>query len=149
MTYEQFCTQHGIQIVSTRTLSNPHMPDVKTAPMMHHWHVLLTYAAPVAGGMALRSMKLHYSKGTGHRGEPPTAAEVIESLASEAQVFGPDVQGPSFPEWVANCGLNEDSMRAYRAYQASKGLARRLRGMLGQELYNWLAGGQCEERIAP
>lgn len=147
MTYAQFCTQHGIQIVATRTLRNPHMAEAKNAPPMDHWHVLLTCAVPMHGTdyRALRSMKLHFSKGSAHKGAQPTAAEVLESLALDAQTFGPECSGVTFDEWCGEYGFSSDSISALKAYQAAQSQSRRLRELVGPELFARLLSGEIEE----
>lgn len=146
MTHAQFCEKHGIQIVATRTLRNPHMAEAKNAPPMDHWHVVLTYAAPMHGTdyRALRTMKLHYSKGQGHKGTPPTAGEVLESLASDAMSFGPECNAITFNDWCSDYGYSTDSISALKCYQASQSQSRRLRELVGPELFARLLSGEIE-----
>lgn len=155
MTYAEFCTKHGIQLVATRTTRNPHMEEPPKADArrralnagMAHWHVMLTYAAPEPGSefCALRSMKLHFSKGSGHNGAPPTAGEVVGSLAMDARIFGHDGRACTFAQWCDELGMNSDSISDLRVFQASQSLTKRLREMVGPALFMELLSDEVEE----
>ena len=97
-------TLHGVRITScTLTDSNPHMDS---ASNMTHWEVGL---ASDTG-----SMSLVFSMGAALCREP-TLRDVLSCLRADA---GSLECADTFEEWAAEMGLDEDSRRAERTYDA-------------------------------
>lgn len=84
---------------------NPFMGS--DGPAMDHYRITLTGA----GGR----MRFTYSKGAGHRGMPPTLAEVVECLASDARMMD---GAADFAEWCAETGCEVESRMDERWYRA-------------------------------
>ncbi len=72
-----------------------------------------------------------FSKGFGHHGQVPTAAEVLNCLASDAS----SVEGNSFDTWANEMGFDEDSRKAQRTYNTIVRQMRSLGRILGSDLY--------------
>src|SRR3990167_2453382 len=80
-------------------------------------------------------MSVTFSKGYGHNGAEPTAAEVLDCLASDAA--GLD-NSRNFEDWCSEYGYNEDSRTAWRTYKTVVHEAVRLRHFLLDGLYDQL-----------
>jgi hypothetical protein len=65
--------------------------------------------------------------------EPPTAAEVLDSLASDAS--GAD---QNFEDWCADFGYDTDSRKAERTYNAVREQTFSLRKLLGHRDFETL-----------
>jgi hypothetical protein len=84
-----------------------------------HWAVTLR--------MGRKQMTVPFSQGWAHT-KPPTAADVLDCLASDAS--GAD---ESFEDWAANYGYDTDSRKAERTYNAVRKQTARLRQFLGDK----------------
>jgi hypothetical protein len=93
---------------------------------MDHWRV--TLRNPANG----KRMTLTFSKGIGHNGAEPTTAEVVECLASDASLID---NAPTFADFCAELGYDEDSRKAERTYGQCKRQAESFRRLMGSE-YN-------------
>lgn len=114
-TFQDFVSEHGITLTAKLTDRNP-ITDFEG----DHWRVTLRRPIPQ------RQMTLTFSKGYGHRGAEPTAAEVLECLASDAS--GAD---QSFKDWAGDYGYDIDSRKAERIYKAVAAQTRKLGRFLG------------------
>ncbi len=80
-----------------------------------------------------RQMTVPFYKGFGHHGAKPTAEEVLECLAMDAEgienVF-------SFEDWCAEYGYDSDSRRAEKIYNACLRQTEELRKFLGDKFYD-------------
>ena len=121
MTTNEFCKKHQIMIKYSQVDSNPHMPNNS----MTHWKVTLKH-----GG---RQMTLTFSKGSGHKGVPPSAPEVLECLKSDFFLAGYD-----FEDWCSDLGYETDSRRAEKIYKACDRQSRKLEKFLGDDLLDEL-----------
>ncbi|MFH2073733.1 MAG: hypothetical protein ABIJ57_00105 [Pseudomonadota bacterium] len=83
---------------------NPHI--MGGGANMDHWNVRLTRTDDK------RRMSLIYSKGVGHKGEPPHAAELVETLLSDIGFNG------DFEEFCAEFGCDNGSRSAYKTWKA-------------------------------
>ena len=77
----------------------------------------------------VRRMTLTYSKGKGHDGEPPTLSEVVECLDLDASIVD---ACPTFRDYCAEYGAEEDSRKALRTYKATMRQAKRWRWLTGE-----------------
>ncbi|MGH8897010.1 MAG: hypothetical protein ACRDZ4_08325 [Egibacteraceae bacterium] len=118
-----FAEEHGIKATAEKTDRNPYMRDATG----DHWKVTLRRGQ--------KSMTLPYTKGFGHNGAPPTAIEVLGCLASDAR--GVDNAG-GFEAWARELGFDPDSRDAERTYKACEQQAKRLKALLGADLYERL-----------
>ena len=85
-----------------------------------------------------RAMTLIYSKGYGHKGQPPETLEVLECLHSDCQL----VETVSdFEQWCGDLGYDTDSRKALKTYNACKNQANKLKNLLGDKYTAFL---QCE-----
>lgn len=126
MTMQQFIEQHTITLTATRTDRNPDMSDFEG----DHWRVTLKRPG--------KQMSLHYSKGYGHGGAPPTAEEVLECLCSDACT-----DGGTFEDFCDYYGYDSDSRKAEKSYKAVQRQTDKLRRFLGADLFTELL--QTEE----
>lgn len=117
---QEFVTAHKITMTAERTDSNPHMDNSRE---MDHWRVTLRRGS--------KRMSLVFSKGFGHNGAKPTAAEVLDCLASDAS----SVDGNNFEDWARELGYDEDSRKAQRTYNTIERQLRSLGRLLGPDLY--------------
>jgi len=75
-----------------------------------------------------KRLTVHFSKGIGLNGEPPTAEEVLDCLASDAAGF---VNSRGFEDWYSDYGYSEYSCKAERTYRTIERQERKLRAFLG------------------
>lgn len=92
------------------TERNPAMDDFEG----DHWRVTLRNGP--------RRMTLTYSKGYGHKGAPPTLAEVAGCLESDATIAE---SCPTFADFCAEYGYDEDSRKAEKVYRLTLAQAER------------------------
>ena len=118
MDYAQFVAVHKITMDVSRADANPHMDDSEN---MDHWRVTLR--------MDGRRMTTYFSKGIGHHGKAPDAAEVLECLAMDGGTVG-----VSFEDWCADYGYDTDSRKDHRPYQVCKRQNERLAKFMGGQL---------------
>jgi hypothetical protein len=71
-----------------------------------------------------RPVDIEFSQGSAHK-EPPTAADVLDCLASDASGVEDD-----FETWAENFGHDTDSRKAERIYNAVKAQTEQLRILL-------------------
>jgi hypothetical protein len=119
----QFILGAGITVTAERWHENPHMDSPRD---MDHWKVTLR-----AGRSRYTT---YFSMGFGYHGTEPTAADVLDCLASDAS----SVDQNSFEDWCAEMGSDPDSRRAERTYKACAQSAKRLRQLLGDSAYETL-----------
>jgi hypothetical protein len=84
-----------------------------------------------------RRMTVEFHMGDAHR-DRPTAADVLDSLASDANVDNYD----SFEEWASDLGYGEDSRSAEQIYKACLKQTAALREFLQDELFQSLFEAQ-------
>lgn len=122
-TIGQFVRANSITIDSLGVSDNPNM---RGAREMDNWKVVLH-----SGN---RHMETYFSKGSGHNGARPTAAEVLSCLASDsAGVAGAE----DFAQWAADYGYTVGK-EARRIYNTCLKQAGQLQTFLGSELYEEL-----------
>jgi hypothetical protein len=124
MTLEEFVAENKITLTFTRVASNPHMPDFAG----RHYKVTLRHQGA--------QMTTYFSKGLGHKGAPPTTAEVLECLASDGAAISN--AGGNFEDWAADLGYDPDSRKAEKLFKTCEKQAGRLHSFLGDDLYDRL-----------
>lgn len=124
MTINEFVTRHKITLTSQYTDRNPHMNNSEN--MDNYKYVLRR---------ATSRMTLYFSKGFGHNGAEPTAAEVLECLASDCA--GIENAG-GFEQWCSEYGYDTDSRTAERTFKVCEKQAEKLNTFLGFDLYQVL-----------
>lgn len=97
----------GITMSSESTDHNPHMDD---SDNMDNWKCVLRTPG--------KKMTLYFSKGIGHEGRRPTAAEVLDCLRSDASSVD---NAHSFEDWASDFGYSEDSRKALRPSNSANG----------------------------
>ena len=129
MTTQEFVDLHKITATVTHADSNPSMPDFDG----DHWIVALRRK----GKPGVRRMSLYFSKGYGHNGAEPTAAEVLNCLRSDA--WGAD---ELFETWACDLGFDPDSRSAEKIYNAVRRQTAKLSKFLGETFDDFM---QTEE----
>lgn len=129
MTTQEFIDLHKITATATRADSNPSVPDFDG----DHWRVTLRRK----GKHGVRRMALYFSKGYGHNGAEPTAAEVLNCLRSDA--WGAD---ELFETWACDLGFDPDSRSAEKIYKTVRRQTAKLRQFLGETFDDFM---QTEE----
>jgi hypothetical protein len=124
MNTAEYAKKHGIAITAKRWHENPSAPDCWHDA--DHWRCVLS--------MGRRSMTVYFSKGYGHKGGAPTADEVLDCLAADAA----SADGTTFEDWAEHFGYDTDSRKAERTFKACQKQAKRLRRLLGEDLFNAL-----------
>ncbi len=124
MTAEEFTRKYRIRCVAEVADENTNMGDSKE---MDNWKVRLWDGQ--------RQMTLYYSKGVGHHGREPDAAEVLDSLARDAAEIE---NTKTFDEWATDYGYDTDSREAERIYVAYWRQAAALQRFLGRARYSEL-----------
>jgi hypothetical protein len=143
LTIDQFVTSNRITITCNRVDRNPNMED---SHRMDNWKCLLvrtfeteTLYTDKTGESKPRTytarMTVHFSKGFGLKGAEPTAAEVLDCLASDAAGIE---NARSFEDWCSEYGYDTDSRRAEKTFKTCEHQASRLKTFLGDELFETL-----------
>ena len=101
--------------------NNPNMPDAEN---MDHWKVVLKRGK--------KQMTTYFSMGYGHKGQEPTAADVLDCLASDAASYE---NCGRFEDWASNMGYDTDSRKAERTFKTIGRQTFKLYEFLGSELY--------------
>lgn len=82
-----------------------------------------------------KPLELYFSQGSAHT-EPPTLADVLDCLASDAA--GYNQAGGQFEEWCSEYGYDSDSRKAEKTFRAVQQQARDLKALLGNDAYEEL-----------
>ena len=116
MTLQELIAQTGITATSEQVDHNPNMADDSWARTADHYRVTLTRRKP------RRQLTTFFSMGSAI-GKPPTAEEVLDSLASDAEGCE---QAIDFEDWASGYGYDTDSRKAEHVYRTVKCQARKL-----------------------
>jgi hypothetical protein len=117
ITINEFIADRKITMFAARTDSNPNMDGGEN---MDHWRCVLRFGK--------RRMTVLFSMGVGHNGKEPTAADVLDCLASDAAGI---VNARSFEDWCRDYGYDSDSRKAERTFKVCEREAEKLRRFLG------------------
>jgi hypothetical protein len=120
-TYEQFAKKHGVEFSFQHKGKRP-MPDSKFKSMQD------CYSCTLSVGMC--SYDFPFYKGEGLKGEPPTAAETLYCLASDAH----GTRDTSFEDWCREYGYDDDSRKAEATFDACCEVYTELEKLFGSEV---------------
>lgn len=123
MTINEFIASAHITMTAERVDANPNMDSRD----MDHWRVKFR-----AGRSQFTT---YFSMGYGHKGQAPTAANVLDCLASDAAGFE---NAGSFEDWCGEYGYDSDSRKAERTYKVVERQAAKLNRFLGDSAYKTL-----------
>lgn len=126
ITMADYIGKHGITATARRADHNPNVDDTDWGAGARHWIVTLE-----RGG---KWMLVPFSQGSAWTTEP-TAADVLESLASDASGYE---NAPSFDEWCAEYGYDTDSRKAERTFNLVREQSQELSTFLGDDAYEEL-----------
>lgn len=126
ITLDQFIAEHQLEMSIRAVKRNPNMQE----QMPRNFECCITQV----GRGNSTEMVVYFSQGSAHK-KPPTLAEVLDCLASDAS--GVD-NARSFEDWASEYGYDLDSRKAERTYQICKKQAQDLKALLGQDAYNQL-----------
>jgi hypothetical protein len=122
---EDFIAERHITMSAERVSSNPNMDDDQWAEDASHWRITFRINAA--------SFETYFSQGSAHT-EAPTAADVLDCLASDAST----VTDLDFEEWAGELGYNPDSIKDLHTYNVIKAQSDALKLFLGDTGYREL-----------
>ena len=129
ITLDQFITEQQL-VMSVRPIKrNPHMQE----QMPRNFNCTIEFE----GRGYHEPLTVYFSQGSAHK-KPPTLAEVLDCLASDAS--GVD-NAQSFEAWASEYGYDTDSRKAEKTYNICVQQAQELKALLGQDAYNQLLNG--------
>ena len=141
MNYQEFVERTRLRIKSIAIMRRPEN-NSEWDKKASHYQVMIYQAAP-AGLDNPHTLKFErerfelitfYSKGSGHKGQPPQLEEVLDSLRRDAE-YGQE----SFEDFCWSLGYDPDSRRAFEIWQACQQIAGQLARLLGPEALETLA----------
>ena len=121
---EQMVRINLITMATEQTDSNPSMPDAEN---MDHWKCVLRRPG--------HNMTVYFSMGYGHNGKKPTAADVLDCLASDASTIE-NTRG--FEDWCLDLGYDTDSRKAEKTFKTCEHQSKQLRSFMGEHYENLL-----------
>lgn len=127
ITLEQFIAEQQLVMSVVAVKQNPHMAD---SPMPRNFECTISFV----GRGYHEPLTVYFSQGSAHE-NPPTLAEVLDCLASDASGIE---NARSFEEWASEYGYDTDSRKAERTYKICEKQARDLERFLGQDAYQQL-----------
>ena len=129
ITLDQFITEQQL-VMSVRPIKrNPHMQE----QMPRNFNCTIEFE----GRGYHEPLTVYFSQGSAHK-KPPTLAEVLDCLASDAS--GVD-NAQSFEDWASEYGYDTDSRKAECTYRICEKQAQELKALLGRDAYNQLLYG--------
>ena len=129
ITLDQFITEQQLVISVRPVKRNPHMQE----QMPRNFECTIEFE----GRGYHEPFTVYFSQGSAYK-KPPTLAEVLDCLASDAS--GVD-NAQSFEDWVSEYGYDTDSRKAERTYHICVQQAQELKALLGRDAYNQLLYG--------
>jgi len=126
-TINEFIKANQITIASSEVHANPNMADGDKWQANH-------YSITLRRMSRADTLSTFFSKGVGLKGSP-TAAEVLDCLASDAQSVD---SARDFEEWAYEFGYDTDSRKAEQVYNSCVKGQKELRRFLGDNLYKQL-----------
>ena len=126
ITLDQFITEQQL-VMSVRPIKrNPHMQE----QMPRNFECTIDFV----GRGYHEPLTVYFSQGSAHK-KPPTLAEVLDCLASDAS--GVD-NAQSFEEWASEYGYDTDSRKAEKTYNICRQQAQELKALLDRDAYDQL-----------
>ncbi len=122
-TLEQACKRYGITATAERGATDEPCFDVRG---MIDWRVTIRHLGS--------PLSVDFYQGRAHK-EPPTVAEVLGCLLSDARVS----DARSFEEWAEELGYDSDSRQAERVYKRCLEIGEKLEALLGADLVEELS----------
>ena len=127
ITLDQFITEQQL-VMSVRPVKrNPHMQGEQ---MPRNFECTIEFE----GRGYHEPLTVYFSQGSAHK-KPPTLAEVLDCLASDAS--GVD-NAQSFEEWASEYGYDTDSRKAEKTYNICRQQAQELKALLDRDAYDQL-----------
>ncbi len=121
---KEFTAKNKITSTAEWADSNPHMPDSQN---MDHWKVTLRRDR--------KRLTVYFYMGYAHSGKQPQADDVLDCLASDSAGLE---NARDFEDWAAEYGYDADSRKAEKIYRVVERQTAKLKGFLGEDLYNEL-----------
>ena len=129
ITLDQFITEQQL-VMSVRPIKrNPYMQE----QMPRNFKCTIEFE----GRGYDEPLTVYFSQGSAYE-KPPTLAEVLDCLASDAS--GVD-NTQSFEDWASEYGYDTDSRKAEKTYNICVQQAQELKALLGQDAYDQLLYG--------
>ena len=126
ITLDQFITEQQL-VMSVRPIKrNPHIQE----QMPRNFECTIEFE----GRGYHEPLTVYFSQGSAHK-KPPTLAEVLDCLASDAS--GVD-NAQSFEDWASEYGYDTDSRKAEATYRICEKQAQELKALLGRDAYTQL-----------
>jgi hypothetical protein len=122
-TMQRFIRDNTIAMTAERWRKNPNMDSRD----MDHWKVVFRNGS--------RRLTTYFSMGYGHNGKEPTAADVLDCLASDASSVD---NSCDFNDWASDFGYDPDSRKAERTFRLIERQSLKLHRFLGDEAYRAL-----------
>ena len=129
ITLDQFIVEQQLVMDARSVRRNPHMQE----QMPRNFECAIGFV----GRGYHEPLVVYFSQGGAHK-KPPTLAEVLDCLASDAS--GVD-NTQSFEDWASEYGYDTDSHKAEKTYNICVQQAQELKILLGQDAYNQLLNG--------
>lgn len=126
---DTFIELHGISIAVERISERPDLTGDDWDTTARHWRVTLARKNDKR-----RRLIVYFSQGSAHT-EPPSAADVLNCLASDASAID---TSPTFDDWCVEYGYDTDSRKAERTYKQVQAQAKRLRRFFDMDEYEEL-----------
>ena len=123
----QFIAEQQLVMSVVAVRRNPHMTD---SPLPRNFECTLYFE----GRGQHEPLTVYFSQGSAHK-KPPTLAEVLDCLASDASGIE---NARSFEEWASEYGYETDSRKAERTYRTCEQQAMELERLLGRDAYQQL-----------
>lgn len=127
-----FVKKNGITIDAQPIPDRPDREDIDD-PKEREWNDT-AFHWKIAVKRGRKKFPVFWSSGSAAP-EAPTAEEVLDNLASDATGFE---NNPTFVEWAQEYGYDPDSRRAEKIHKAVEEISRKLKNLLGDELYKKL-----------
>ena len=120
---EQFITEQQLAMSVRAVKRNPNMQE----QMPRNFECCITQV----GRGNSTEMVVYFSQGSAHI-KPPTLAEVLDCLASDASSVD---NAKDFEDWASEIGYDTDSRKAEHTYDICKAQAQELKDLLGGKVY--------------
>lgn len=129
---EHFVKSSGVTIDAEPIPARPDREDLDD-PKEREWNDS-AYHWKVTVKRGRKKFHVYWSAGSAVPDEP-TAEEVLDNLASDASSLE---NAPTFVEWAQEYGYDPDSRRVERMHKGVEEISRKLKNLLGDELYKRL-----------
>ena len=126
ITLDQFIVEQQLVMDARSVRRNPHMQE----QMPRNFECAIGFV----GRGYHEPLVVYFSQGGAHK-KPPTLAEVLDCLASDAS--GVD-NAQSFEAWASEYGYDTDSRKAEKTYNICRQQAQELKALLGKDAYDQL-----------